>query len=145
MEPLLFRSRIDAWLPLVIFGPIGLASWRLVAEYRIAPSATLVWVGILCVAVCALMLWLLLGTSYTITDTDLIVRSGPLKETIPLDTIRAVRRSSTVLAGPALSLRRLEIDHGKYDTAIVSPHDITGFVAALVARNPAVRAQGLSH
>ena len=48
------------------------------------------------------------------------------------------RASRTLLAGPALSLRRLELDHGTYDVAIVSPKDRDGFVAALVARNPAI-------
>jgi Bacterial PH domain len=128
MEPLHFRSRIDAWLPLVLFGPIGLACWFIWAEYRIEPSGTLLWAGVSCVAVFALMLWLMLGTSYTITATELVVRSGPVRETIPLAAIRGVRRSSTVLAGPALSMRRLEIEHGKYDTAIISPRDITGFL-----------------
>jgi hypothetical protein len=144
MEPLRFRSRIDAWLPLVLFGPVGLAGWFIWAEYRIEPSGSLLWAGVVCAAVLALMLWLMLGTSYTITETELIVRSGPLRETIPLAAIRSVRRSSTILAGPALSMRRLEIDHGKYDTAIVSPRDIAGFIAALLARNPAVRSEDVS-
>jgi hypothetical protein len=66
------------------------------------------------------------------------VRSGPLRARLPIASIRRISRSSTLLAGPALSLRRLEVDHGKYDTAIVSPHDQAGFIAALVERNPTI-------
>lgn len=98
MERLHFRSRIDAWLPLVLFGPIGLACWFIWAEYRITPSPALLWGGVSCVAVFALMLWLMLGTSYTVTATELHVRSGPVRETIPLAAIRSVRRSSTSAA-----------------------------------------------
>jgi hypothetical protein len=32
----------------------------------------------------------------------------------------------------------LEVDYGKYDTAIVSPADKAAFIAALTARNPAI-------
>ena len=141
MESVRFRSRIDVWVPLVFFGPVGLALWLIFAQYRIAPDPALAVGGAVCVAVFALMLWLLVGTSYTVTATDLVVRSGPVRATIPLSAIRHVRRSSTILAGPALSLHRLEIAHGKYDTAIVSPRDVDGFVAALVQRNPAIQAE----
>lgn len=37
-------------------------------------------------------------------------------------------------------MHRLEIDHGRFDTAIVSPRDLDGFVAALRARNPDIEA-----
>ncbi|MFN9453420.1 MAG: PH domain-containing protein [Gemmatimonadota bacterium] len=47
-------------------------------------------------------------------------------------------RCSAGSVRPALSLRRLEVDHGKYDTAIVSPHDRVGFIADLVERNPTI-------
>lgn len=140
MDSLRFRSRIDAWVPLVFFGPVILALALIVAEYRVAPAASLAVAGAVCVGIFALFVWLVLGTSYEVTATELVVRSGPIRAAIAISAIRKVRRSSTILAGPALSLHRLEIDHGRYDTAIVSPRDIDGFVAALVSRNPAIDA-----
>ncbi len=142
MESLRFRSRIDAWVPLVLFGPTGLAIWLVVKKYGILPSTELIVAGVVCVAVFALMLWFFLDTSYAITDTELVVRSGPVRATIPISAIRTVRRSSTLLAGPALSLHRLEIEHGTYDSAIVSPARIEQFVAGLVARNPGIQVEG---
>lgn len=133
-----FRSRVDLWLPLVVFGPIGLALWFIISDYRIEANGTLLVAGAVCVGALALMLWIFVGTSYTVTETDLIIRSGPVRATLPLASIRRVRQSHTVLAGPALSLRRLEIDHGKYDTAIVSPLDVAGFIEALRSGNPSI-------
>lgn len=133
-----FRSRVDAWVPLVLFGPLVAAGWMILDRSRDVPDAELLLAGVVCAAVFALLAWIVLDTSYTLSGSDLIVRSGPVRATIPVATIRRVRRSSTILAGPALSLRRLEIDHGRYDTAIVSPADVDGFLAALRARHPGI-------
>lgn len=137
-DSLRFRSRIDVWVPLICFGPVILALALIVAEYRVTPTTSLVVGGAVCVGIFALFGWVIFGTSYDMTATELVVRSGPIRATISISSIRKLRQSSTILAGPALSMQRLELDYGKYDTAIVSPRDVEGFVAALVARNPAI-------
>jgi hypothetical protein len=66
------------------------------------------------------------------------VRSGPVCVRVPIATIGQISTSHTVIAAPALSLRRLKLEYGTYDVAIVSPADQGGFIAALVERNPAI-------
>ena len=125
-------------MPVVFVGPLGAALWGLGARYRDDPEWHIVLAGVVMLAILALMLWIVLDTSYLLTPTTLTIRSGPFRWSVPCDRIRRVRRSRTLLAGPALSLRRLEVDYGKYDTAIISPSDIDGFIEALRLRNPAI-------
>lgn len=139
MESPRFRSRIDIWLLILVFAPIGWVLWRVVHAVVTGGLTNELFVtGGVSALACGLMIWMFVDTSYELTAADLRVRCGPLRATLPLSTIRRVRRSHTLLAGPALSLRRLEIDHGKFDQAIISPHDQAGFIAALVERVPTI-------
>ena len=73
-------------------------------------------------------LWLLFTTRYIITDTQLIVRSGPLRWRIPVSEISAMTPTYNPLASPALSIRRLRIDYGQNNSVLISPRDRDGFI-----------------
>lgn len=135
---LTFRSRVDWWLAALIFGALGHTAWRVGTAAWRRPTPDLVVAAGVTALVLALAIWIFAGTAYDVEAETLVVRSGPFRARLPIASIRRISRSSTLLAGPALSLRRLEVDHGKYDTAIVSPHDQAGFIAALVERNPTI-------
>ena len=51
-----------------------------------------------------LPIWILRTTFYVLDDEQLCVRSGPLGWSIPLTKIRSVKRTCSMLSGPALSL-----------------------------------------
>lgn len=138
LDTLTFRSRIDWWLAALVFGALGSAAWAVGLELWREPTPGN-WVAAVVTGVAlALAIWIFASTSYDVGPAELIVRSGPLRARVPIASIRRVSASRTPLAGPALSLRRLEVDYGKYDTAIVSPADKAAFIAALTARNPAI-------
>jgi len=59
------------------------------------------------------------------------IRSGPFKWTIPLDAIKKVDPSRSLLSSPALSLDRLRIQYGGGKSILVSPNDRDGFLAAI--------------
>lgn len=133
-----FRSRIDWWLAAIVFGLLGVAAWRIGGELLGDPTLEH-WVAAGVVyGIFAATFWVFASTGYDVGPTDLIVRSGPIRAHVPIASIRRISSSRTILAGPALSLRRLEVEYGKYDVAIVSPKDQAGFIAALTARNPAI-------
>ena len=126
-----FPSKVDFWLaalpavgvvlPLVMVVTIGLSSgdW----------SVSVVVLGIvLCATV--FIVWLFVDTSYTVTDDSLLVRCGPLRQTIPLASITSIQPSRSVLSAPALSLDRLEISYGG-GRVLVSPRDTERFIARL--------------
>lgn len=138
MQQLTFRSRIDWWLAVLIFGALGAAAWAVGSELWRKPT-TGNWVAAIVTGLTlTLVIWIFASTAYDIGPEELVVRSGPLRARVPIASIRRVSASRTPLAGPALSLRRLEVEYGKYDTAIVSPADRAAFIAALTARNPAI-------
>lgn len=85
------------------------------------------------------ILSLLLHTRYTITESEVLIVCGPLAWQVPVQQITRIRPTRNPLSSPALSLDRLEIRYGKYDSVLVSPADQAGFLAALLRLNPAIR------
>lgn len=126
-----FKSKKDAWLSLLIWGVIILMFFMMITEQNIVVYI----VGILNNA---LLLWIWFGTSYRIDDEALIVRSGPFKSTIDIKTIKKLKATKTLLAGPALSLDRIEIQYKTYDTVIVSPKDKIEFIETLLIKNNSI-------
>ena len=137
-DTLTFRSRIDWWLPALIFGLLGVAAVQIGAELWGNPSLENWVVAGIVYAALAATIWVFTSTAYEVGPTDLVVRSGPIRVRVPIASIRRISSSRTILASPALSMRRLEVEYGKYDVAVVSPKDQAGFIAALTARNPAI-------
>jgi hypothetical protein len=60
--------------------------------------------------VSAFPLWILGSTSYTLTSSHLLVRSGPFRWLIPLDSIQSIMPTRDPLSSPALSIDRLRIE-----------------------------------
>ena len=129
-----YASRIDAWLPIALAASIVAAAagtWRAAAERG---SAMWLVIGPVLLLALALPAWLFADTSYTITATELLVRSGPFRWRIALRDITRVESTRSVLSAPALSLDRLRIDYGRGSAILVSPRDRAGFVAELEQR-----------
>ncbi|MCF8242596.1 MAG: PH domain-containing protein [Melioribacteraceae bacterium] len=88
------------------------------------------------------MLWIEFGTYYIISGNNLIIRSGPMKYTIEIDSITSITRKTDVLASPALSIKRLLIKHKKSYTGIyISPLDEDKFIESI---NPDFRLENSS-
>ena len=126
-----FKSKKDVWLSLLIWGVIILMFFMMITGQNIVVYI----VGILNNA---LLLWIWFGTGYRIDDEGLIVRSGPFISTIDIKTIKKIKATKTLLAGPALSLDRIEIQYKTYDTVIVSPKDKTKFIEILLSKHNSI-------
>lgn len=126
-----FQSKKDIWLAVLIWGVIILMFFMMITEQNIVVYI----VGILNNA---LLLWLWFGTNYKIDDEDLIVRSGPFKSTIDIKSIKKLRATKTLLAGPALSIDRIEIQYKRYDSVIVSPKEKNKFIESLLSKNKSI-------
>lgn len=78
----------------------------------------------------------LYGTSYTLEERELLVRSGPLRWRVPYDAITKVAPSRTLLSGPACSLDRLVISRNdRLLGLVISPIDRARFLEALASRS----------
>ena len=98
-------------------------------------------------AVGSLILWFLTGTRYEITETSLIIRSGPIRWTVPLDAIEEVVPTEKRHMGPewgfSLSLRGLRVRYrtrsGRLTWPIrIAPQDRAAFLLELTERQPAL-------
>ena len=126
-----FQSKKDIWFAVLIWGVIILMIFMMITEQNIVVYI----VGILNNA---LLLWLWFGTSYKVNDEDLIVKSGPFKSTIDIKSIKKLRATKTLLAGPALSIDRIEIQYKRYDFVIVSPKEKNKFIDSLLSKNKSI-------
>jgi hypothetical protein len=120
----LFRSAIDVWL--VIPGVFAVLAGLVASQARGVNRFSLTML----VLALALVGWVLATTHYTVTDHELIVRSGPIRRCVEGHTIQRVRESRTLLGAQALSMKRIEVT-GAFGSVVISPHDRPGFIQAL--------------
>ncbi len=142
MSTLTFRSRVDPLLAALIFVPMALGFAMLIARAFSNNKSLGIVAPIVFGFAIGLVVWIYADTSYRITDTDLLVRSGPLRVSVPLAQIRRVTRTRSVLSAPALSMNRLEITYAKAGVVVISPKDDAGFLAALKERAPGAELPG---
>lgn len=84
-----------------------------------------------------LLFWYLYRTThYTFRADALHVRCGPFTLDIPYDDVRRASPSSSLMSGYAMSLRRIEVEYGRFDTVLISPADRAGFLDELRRRAP---------
>ena len=134
-----FRSKVDG-LFLVSAGVVVAVS--IAAALGAAATGTGVLPALVMLPGVALVFWIWRSTRYVVTETSLVVTCGLGKSSVPLAAITALRRTSTVLAAPALSLDRLEVQHAE-GVVVVSPAERERFVALVTARNPRIDVSGV--
>jgi Bacterial PH domain len=128
-----FRSKVDAWVWLVLLIVIAPEFW--VALQLFASGNAVPWIVLaLLLIVPVLLLWIFTTTYYVVSDTELLVRCGPLRIRIPLSQISGIQKTRNPLSSPALSLDRLAISYGRGKSCMISPKDQTGFLEALRVR-----------
>ncbi len=131
-----FRSKIDTWLLVVMLGApvIVLAS---VLPSLSSHPAELAVVAVVAVVSAGLPVWLLATTRYELSADTLKVMSGPFRWNVRVADIKSVTPTRSIVSSPALSLQRLEIRYGTYQSIIISPDDQDGFLRALDERRRA--------
>ena len=137
-----FSSRIDLWLWAVLACTLVacvFAVWTVAAHLPIGATVVVLVMGVLTLA---LPLWIVLGTHYELADRDLCIRSGPFRWRVPLEQVRAVAPSHSVLSAPALSLDRMRISYGRTGSILISPRDKLQFLKELQRRCPGIEVAG---
>ncbi|MBU8919790.1 PH domain-containing protein [Neobacillus sp. 114] len=133
-----YSSKKDWWLTVIVFGGMIFAigsSGSAVFEDTLNVGETIVAL-LVPILLSIFILWLWLTTYYVIDDKNLIVRYGPFKKIIPFYSIKSVKKTMNPLSSPALSLKRLEITYGQYDTVLISPKDRDEFMDVLANHCP---------
>ena len=94
-----FQSKVDAWLALVITGGLGwiwLSLVRRIWAGRTTDALDL-FVPLL---MSVFMVWIFRTTYYVVTVDKLIVRSGPIRTTVPLTSVQRLRATDNPLSAP---------------------------------------------
>jgi hypothetical protein len=128
-----YPSKVDWWLAALVFGAVmgaPLAVWLKQPGHQ-ALSITLASSG-LAVGVLLLLAW---PVHYTITDSELLVRSGIfLRWSVKFNSITAVSPTRNPLSSPAWSLDRLDIEQSFGNSLLISPVDQERFLQDLALR-----------
>ena len=128
---MLFRSKIDAWLVIVLVGAATLVFVAAGTALRQA-SEVAVLVTVLVITLGAVLpVWILASTNYRVDGGTLHVRSGPFRWHIPVASITRIEPSNSFESAPALSLTRLRVDYGAGKSILVSPADQQAFLRAI--------------
>jgi len=127
-----FRSKVDTWLVVVILAAF---TFTLVQGFVLRNIS--VAGGLLSFAAAVFVVGLFLAVAvpckYTLEADHLLIQSGFMKQRIAYRDIKKVEPSSSPLAAPALSLKRVKISYNR-TFQLVSPRERELFIQLLQER-----------
>lgn len=132
-----FASKRDLWLVIVMWGAaLGLVYSSIDVAGSATPATFKALFLLVSISAAALILWVLYGTSYVLTDEALLIRCGPFRHRVLLTTIQEVAPSRKPTSSPACSLDRLHIRYqGSRLGVLISPSDKPSFLQELSSRD----------
>lgn len=127
-----FHSKIDRWI-LVLLIVVIVVQVIAVGGAALQAGDPLATTGLIMtmIAIIGLMVWLLVGTHYTVDGNTLRIVSGPFRWKIAIDTITTVEATKSPISSPALSLDRIRLRYGNNRSIMISPADKTAFLRAI--------------
>lgn len=139
-----FAPKRDRWLAIVIWCSVLVLIWAglsplfveghgLNANQRII---ILPLISLFCFAIAAFCAWIWLTVDYVMLPSELFIRVGPIKKSIPYDKILKAKALQSWISSTATSSKRIEILYDKSDFIYISPLDRKTFLEELKARCP---------
>lgn len=132
-----FRSKVDWWLAMAIAVSIGAGTYGAFVTATAGP-AMLPFTAMFLVGGIVLPAWIVARTEYTLSDRELLVRSGPFRWHVPIGSISRIHNTRNPLSSPALSLDRIHIEYSRGKDIMISPQKKEQFLFALETRRKAV-------
>jgi hypothetical protein len=132
-----YPSKVDMWLIALVGVVIG--SMFVGMGISIATEGWLRFIqgAFVVFGVIGFLVWIVLGTNYTLEGRQLVVRSGPFTWNIAIDEIVSVEKPKGFMgsrSSPALSFDRLMVTYGNGKRLMISPAEKEKFLADLRAR-----------
>lgn len=124
---MIYKSKIDTWLLIVV---IGASSAMIYAIYTLVMQGDIRENGLLLLLLSVsviLFVHTFATTYYQIEQNKLFIHSGVFNWAIPLNEIKSVKQTRSLLSAPALSLDRLLIVHEKGEI-MISPKNKARFL-----------------
>lgn len=140
----IYYSKRDSWIVAVLWSAVVgmlIAAWQI--GLSPTPKGLRVGMSALLLASAGLILWLLYSTLYKLTAQELVVRSGPFRWKVRLDSIQEISPTHNPLSSPACSLDRLRIRYRESRFGImISPADKAAFLQDILSRSPGLKIDG---
>lgn len=132
-----YASKVDVWLFALVAAVIG--AMFVGMGISIAQEGWLRFIqgAFVVLGVIGFLVWIVLGTNYTLEGRELIVRSGPFTWRIAIDQISSIEKPKGFVrahSSPALSFDRLMVSYGNNKRLMISPAEKEKFLADLRAR-----------
>lgn len=125
-----YKSKIDAWLVILVFGLLFLSFAPI---FVFAFSWLSFAIALLTVTMSA---WFIFGTYYVVDDTRLYAYSGFIKfGPFNIGDITIISQTKSIESAPATSLDQIRIRFADKKSLIVSPKDKSGFISDLCRIN----------
>ena len=118
-----FPTRVDRWLVAVLAVSFAGSVAAVLAAAREEPEEATI-AGLMVGASFALVAAVAVPTHYIVRERELVIRSGFIRRSIPLASIRRVYPTRNPLSAPAWSLKRLGIEYhtgARRGLALISP------------------------
>ncbi len=133
---MVFTSRKDLWMGIIIWALVVAFIWGFYQSVFVQLDI----IGIIVMVVMSYLLGTIwFNTRYKIENDTLNISYGPIKKSIDIQKITSIRNTTNPFVAPALSVHRIEINYGKYQTIQVSPQDRQAFVNELQKKNPSIQ------
>ncbi len=132
-----YRSKIDAWYIGLFFLVATVMIAGVIVAWLTEGTLRSVQGSAIALGVIGFVAWVTFGTSYTLDDHELLVRSGPVFRRIDVRTITSMEQArgyERFRSSPALSLDRLKITYGAGKAVLISPAGRDRFLADLKSR-----------
>ena len=131
MEEEQFKSKVDVWLILVVFGtPAALMIQGLLLPDEQVAKYIILGIGAFLSVALPLAVF---PCKYALSRDHLNIQCGRYKQKIPYTEIERVEESNSWLSAPALSIRRVQISFGR-NSQLISPWDRETFIHHLKSR-----------
>ena len=138
-----YKSKVDLWIAILLILIVALGLFWIIDSIFFSTSAEesigLGISGILMI----LSVIIFLPVNYTLLESQLLIRFGLFRYKIEYQDIKSVKKTFNLLSSPALSLKRIEIQHSKgIGFTLISPNDIGSFVKDLSTKCPHLTLKG---
>ena len=138
MPDIIFVSKVDFWLALLLWGlslftvSVPLWQWKRGAHKYLIQT---ILMTVILIPFAALVLIPFFGTKYILTNEQLQVDSGLSVQKIEITDITYITPTRSMSSAPALSLDRIKIVYQDKEI-LISPKDKSRFYQEIQARNP---------
>lgn len=132
-----YRSKIDIWVFAIMAICLGALAIGMIAALAKGDMMHLVQRFFVTLGLAGFLVWILIGTHYTLTARNLVVRAGPMRWTIAIDQITGVATEGgffSLRSSPALSFDRVAVRYGDGKRLLISPADKAGFMKDIADR-----------